>query len=93
MYFTPLKSTLIGALKRFGIHREMESFLICQEANKVIEEILQSSGAEAQYIKNRVLYIKVENPIIAAELNLHKRDIISRLKQKFGEKVDEILLI
>jgi len=87
---TPLKKLLTESLGRTGAAKEVMAAMICDEANKLIKEIMGNKvkkRAEAKYVKNQELAIAVLSSVVSQEIKLHEHELITKLNYKVGKEV------
>ncbi len=86
--FQTLKDLLPNTLAKYKLASITEASLICEEANRVITDILGKSmndRIEALYVRDHTMAIAADSAQAIAELKLYTETIIEAIHAKFPQ--------
>lgn len=85
-----LKNLLWKAINKAGIARQVETALVVEKAQIIVDEFLpkkESKLAKILYLKNQILTIACLSSAVAQELKLREQEIIFTLNQYFDKEI------
>ncbi|MDP2685395.1 MAG: DUF721 domain-containing protein [bacterium] len=85
-----IKHLLNDSLQRSGVAKEVSAAMVCDEANKLIAQIMGNKvkkRAEAKYVKNNELSIAVLSSVVTQEIKMHEHELMEKLNKKIGKNV------
>lgn len=65
--------------------RSANASLTVEEVNKILIEIFGAESVDflqARYIKNDILHIWCQSPVVASEIKLNENDILAKIREK-----------
>jgi hypothetical protein len=94
MSFSAISSILNNTVKQQkGLSAQVTAALVCEEFDKIVRQIWGEIGAtkvKALYLKDNVLTIASLSSVMAQEIKLNEREILSALNDKFKGVVERI---
>ena len=94
MSFSAISSILNNTVKQQkGLAGQVTAALVCEEFDKIVRQIWGEKGAtkvKALYLKDNVLTIASLSSVMAQEIKLNEREILSALNEKFKGAVERI---
>ncbi|MEK7167132.1 MAG: DciA family protein [Patescibacteria group bacterium] len=92
--FHPLSKFLPLSLKKAKIEKQVEATMVCQEFNKIIQNIWGEQIYDQMKVisfKDKILTVAILSSILASELQLKQEEIIKKINLKFKKDTVERL--
>jgi len=84
--FHSLKTLLPKSLQKHKLAPAIGASLICQKTDKIIIDIIGQSAAlktKTKFVKDGVITIGTNSSIIVAELKMHEKIILEKIRKLF----------
>ncbi|MEK7189037.1 MAG: DUF721 domain-containing protein [Patescibacteria group bacterium] len=89
----PVSNIIPKSVRKAGISRAVSDALVCEEFDAIAKHILGAAASKCRaiYVKNRTLWVAVLSNSVSNELKMSEQDILSALKERFGQnRVSEL---
>lgn len=80
-----LFSILKDKMAETPVLRSAGASLTVEDANKILLDIFGEQSADflqARYVKNNILYIWCQSPVVASEIKLNENSILAKIREK-----------
>ncbi|MDD7318732.1 MAG: DUF721 domain-containing protein [Prevotella sp.] len=81
-----LSEVLNKTLRQNGLETPMLQCRLIDSWERVVGQTVSRYTAE-KYIRNQVLFVKITNPALRADLNMMRTQLVSRLNQSVGARL------
>ena len=86
----PLSTVMESMLKRLGLYNGLMEAKIEDAWDKIAGEAATQYTAEIKIINNR-LYVKVTSSTLRQDLHMNKDQVLSRIKQLFNLRLEDVI--
>lgn len=76
--------------KKRGLAQIASAALFCQEAEKIIKEMIGSDQLRVKKYQNQTLFLFIKNPSLAQEVFSCQGEIIQRLKEELKKPIKRL---
>ncbi len=93
MALTNLKDLIPKIAAKYKLGGELEAAMVCHFCDSLLKELFHERvirKARAKYVKKGILWIAVVNSTWMQEIRMKREEILRKLEERFGKKVEDI---